>query len=131
MQQATPDTVLGDFSGVDFRYGDNVSTFFTRDGKFMVRTDNKDGELEEFVVSFTFGVTPLQQYLVQMEDGRVQSLTIAWDSRSRADGGQRWYHLYPDEIIGHDDPLHWKRAELELHVRRVPFDGSAQELRPG
>ncbi len=111
MQQATPDTVLGDFSGVDFRYGDNVSTFFTRDGNFMVRTDNKDGELEEFVVSFTFGVTPLQQYLVQMEDGRVQSLTIAWDSRSRADGGQRWYHLYPEEFIGHDDPLHWTGRE--------------------
>jgi tetratricopeptide (TPR) repeat protein len=107
MQEATPDTVLGDFSGTEFRYFDTVSTFFMRDGDYVVRTDNKDGELEEFIVKFTFGVTPLQQYLVEMPDGRVQSLTTAWDSRSRADGGQRWYHLYPDEYIGHDDPLHW------------------------
>jgi tetratricopeptide (TPR) repeat protein len=107
MQEATPDTVLGDFSGVEFRYFDTVSTFFMRDGNYVVRTDNKDGEPEEFIVKFTFGVTPLQQYLVEMPDGRVQSLSIAWDARSRADGGQRWYHLYPDEFVGHDNPLHW------------------------
>ena len=111
MQEATRDTVLGDFSGVEFRYFDVSSTFFTRDGKFMVRTDNEEGVLEEFVVKYTFGVTPLQQYLVEMPDGRMQSLTIAWDSRSTADGGQRWYHLYPDEFIAHDDLLHWTRRE--------------------
>ena len=99
MQEATPDTVLGDFSGVNFQYFDRVSTFVTRNGNYVVRTDNSDGDLEDFTVKFTFGVTPLQQYLVEMPDGRVQALPIAWDSRSRADGGQRWYHLYPDEFV--------------------------------
>jgi tetratricopeptide (TPR) repeat protein len=111
MQEATPDTVVGDFSGVEFHYFDVTSTFFTRDGKFLVRTDNAEGELEEFTVKYTFGVTPLQQYLVELPNGHVQALSIAWDARGRAEGGQRWYHLYPDEFIGHDDPLHWTGRE--------------------
>ena len=111
MQEATPDTVLGDFSGVEFEYFDVVSTFFTRDGNYLVRTDNADGELEEFTVKYTFGVTPLQQYLVEMPNGHVQPLPVAWDTRSSADGGQRWYHLYPDEYIAHDDLLHWTGRE--------------------
>ncbi len=111
MQEATPDSVLGDFSGVDFRYFDQVSTFFKRDGQFVVRTDNADGDPDDFIVSFTFGVAPLQQYLVKMPDGRVQALPVAWDARSRADGGQRWFHLYPDEFISHADPLHWTARE--------------------
>jgi predicted CXXCH cytochrome family protein len=52
-------------------------------------------------------VYPLQQYLLPLDKGRLQALTIAWDSRPAEDGGQRWYHLYPDEAIAHDDPLHW------------------------
>jgi tetratricopeptide (TPR) repeat protein len=111
MQEANPETVLGDFSGVEFEYFDVRSTFFTRDGNYLVRTDNADGELEEFIVKFTFGVTPLQQYLVEMPGGHVQALSIAWDARSSADGGQRWFHLYPDEYIAHDDALHWTGRE--------------------
>ncbi|MDX1405051.1 MAG: tetratricopeptide repeat protein [Woeseiaceae bacterium] len=111
MQEATADTVLGDFSDVDFTYFGTTSRFFTRDGAFMVRTDNAAGELEEFEISYTFGVTPLQQYLIERPDGRLQALSIVWDSRAAAIGGQRWYHLYGDEFIGHDDPLHWTGRE--------------------
>ncbi|MDX1741525.1 MAG: tetratricopeptide repeat protein, partial [Rhodothermales bacterium] len=57
--------------------------------------------------SYTFGVDPLQQYLIEFPGGRLQALGIAWDSRPVDQGGQRWYHLYPDEQITHDDPLHW------------------------
>ena len=111
MQEATPDTVLGDFSGVDFDYFDVRSTFFTRDGNYLVRTDNADGELQEFTIKYTFGITPLQQYLVELPDGHVQPLPVAWDTRSSAEGGQRWFHLYPDEFIAHDDALHWTGRE--------------------
>jgi tetratricopeptide (TPR) repeat protein len=107
MQEATPDTILGDFSGAEFDYFDVRSTFLTRDGNYLVRTDNADGELQEFTVKYTFGITPLQQYLVELPDGHVQALPIAWDARSSDEGGQRWYHLYPDEFIAHDDALHW------------------------
>ena len=111
MQEATPDSVLGDFSGVEFQYFDVTSTFFTGDGNFLVRTDNEDGELEVFTVKYTFGVTPLQQYLVEMPNGHMQVLPVAWDTRSNAEGGQRWYHIYPHQFITHEHPLHWTARE--------------------
>ena len=111
MQAATPDTVLGDFTGAEFRYFDVTTTFFAQDGQFLVRTDNNVGELEDFTVKYTFGIEPLQQYLIEMPAGHVQALPIAWDTRSIADGGQRWYHLYPDEFVTSEDPLHWTGRE--------------------
>ena len=56
------------------------------------------------------GVEPLQQYLLELPGGRLQGLTIAWDSRPKDKGGQRWFSLYPNEKIGFRDPLHWTRA---------------------
>jgi predicted CXXCH cytochrome family protein len=109
MAHATADTVLGDFNDTTFDYFGVTSRFFTKDGKFFVETDGPDGGLETFEVKYTFGLDPLQQYLIEFPDGRVQALTIAWDSRPKMDGGQRWFHLYPDEKIGHDDPLHWTK----------------------
>jgi hypothetical protein len=42
----------------------------------------------------------------------VQSLGLAWDSRSREEGGQRWFHLYPEEdAMDHRHPLHWTRRD--------------------
>jgi len=37
----------------------------------------------------------------------LQSLTLAWDSRAKADGGQRWFSLYPGQRFAPNDPLHW------------------------
>ena len=36
---------------------------------------------------------------------------LAWDDRDAADGGQRWFHIYGEESIAHDDPLHWTGRE--------------------
>ena len=82
-------------------------SFSTRDGKFYVRTDGPDGKLAEFEISYTFGVAPLQQYLIELPGGRLQALGIAWDTRPKAQGGQRWFHLYPGQNIRAGDPLHW------------------------
>ena len=109
MAHANADTVLGDFDDATFDYFGVTSRFFKKDGKFYVETDGPDGELETFEVKYTFGLDPLQQYLIEFPDGRVQALTVAWDSRPKSEGGQRWFHLYPDEKIGHDDPLHWTK----------------------
>lgn len=107
MQEATEQTVLGDFGNVTFARDGVESTFFKRDGKFWVRTDGPDGKLADFQVSYTFGVAPLQQYLIELSGGRLQALGIAWDARPKSDGGQRWYHLYPDRKLSAGDPLHW------------------------
>ena len=107
MQVASDETVLADFNDSTFTYYDITSTFFNRDGKFFINTDGADGKLKDFEISYVFGITPLQQYLVKFPDGRYQALDIAWDSRPKEEGGQRWIHLHPDENITHDDPLHW------------------------
>jgi predicted CXXCH cytochrome family protein len=107
MQEAKEQTVLGDFGNATFTYAGTTSTFFKRDGKHFVRTDGPDGKLADYGVKYTFGVAPLQQYLIELPGGRLQALSIAWDTRARSDGGQRWFHLYPDENITHNDELHW------------------------
>lgn len=107
MQPADEQTVLGDFANAQFLHRGVTSTFFRRDGKFFVRTDGPDGKLGDFEIAYTFGVTPLQQYLVPFTDGRLQALGIAWDTRPKAQGGQRWFHLYPRETLRPQDPLHW------------------------
>jgi predicted CXXCH cytochrome family protein len=109
MQHATVKSVLGDFNDAGFDYHGVRSRFFRRDNKFMVETDGPDGKPAMFEIKYTFGIDPLQQYLVEFPDGRVQALSIAWDSRPKQQGGQRWFHLYPNEEIRHDDVLHWTK----------------------
>src|SRR5262249_11374827 len=109
MDHASEKTVLGDFSGVTFDYYGVRSRFFRSDGKFMVETDGADGKLATFEVKYTFGVDPLQQYLIEFPDGVREALSLAWDSRSKESGGQRWFHLYPNEEIRHGDVLHWTK----------------------
>jgi len=111
MQVADEQSVLGDFSGVRYRNRGVTSEFFRRDGQFMVRTDGPDGKLADFQVRHTFGVQPLQQYLIELPGGRVQALSIAWDARPKEQGGQRWFHLYPNERIDHTDELHWTQRQ--------------------
>jgi predicted CXXCH cytochrome family protein len=109
MQRATDQTVLGNFAGASFDYYGVHSRFFRQDGKYLVETDGPDGKLATFEVKYTFGVDPLQQYLVEFHDGRLQALSLAWDVRQKEQGGQRWFHLYPNEEIKHDDILHWTK----------------------
>ena len=109
MQPAGESTVLGDFDNAKFTYAGTTSRFFRRGDAFFVNTDGPDGALVDFEIRYTFGVDPLQQYLVDLPGGRLQALTIAWDTRPAEQGGQRWFHLYPGESVTHDDELHWTR----------------------
>jgi tetratricopeptide (TPR) repeat protein len=107
MRQASKETVFGAFDGTQFSAHGVTSTFSQRDGRYFVRTDGPDGALQDFEIAFTFGHRPLQQYLVAFPKGRYQALNIAWDTRPGEQGGQRWFHLYPDDPISHRDVLHW------------------------
>jgi len=109
MDHATDRSVLGDFVDASLDYYGVHSRFFRRDGKFLVETDGQDGKLKIFEIKYTLGVDPLQQYLIEFPDGRLQALSIAWDSRPKEQSGQHWFHLYPDEEIKHDDILHWTK----------------------
>lgn len=109
MDHATVQSVRGDFNGIFFDYHGLRSRFFRSGDKFLVETDGADGKPATFEVKYTFGVDPLQQYLIELSDGRVQALSIAWDTRPKERGGQRWFHLYPDAAVTHRDPLHWTK----------------------
>jgi predicted CXXCH cytochrome family protein len=111
MQQATSKTVLGNFNNQQYKYNGVTSTFFKKKGQFFVKTDGPDGKLKDYEIKYTFGIEPLQQYLIEFSDGRLQVLGIAWDSRKKKQGGQRWYHLYPDQKISYKDRLHWTRPD--------------------
>lgn len=105
MDLATAETVRGDFDDARFTHFDVTSRMFRNEKGFFVTTEGPAGEMDTFRVKYTFGVRPLQQYLVEFDDGRVQCLGVAWDTEK-----ERWFHLYPDERIPHDDWLHWTKA---------------------
>lgn len=107
MREATEESVLGDFDGASFKDGGVSALFFRKGNRYFVNTVGADGQRSNFEVLYTFGFDPLQQYLVAFPGGRLQSLTIAWDSRSKDEGGQRWFSLYPDQSFAPNDPLHW------------------------
>jgi tetratricopeptide (TPR) repeat protein len=107
MQPASNSTVLGNFNHASFDNAGITSTFSRNGSKFMVRTDGPDGALHEYQIEYTFGVYPLQQYLIAMPGGRLQAFGIAWDSRPSERGGQRWFSLYPGQKITYRDPQHW------------------------
>ena len=107
MQPPGAATVLGDFNDAGFSYNGVTTRFYREGDRYMVHTDGEDGKMRDFEVAYVFGHYPLQQYLIALPRGRLQALSIAWDSRPAAEGGQRWYHLYPDEAIDYKDPLHW------------------------
>ncbi len=109
MQATTPETVLGDFNDASLTHFGVTSSFYKSGDRYMVRTEGSGGKLQDYTIKYTFGVEPLQQYLIEFPGGRLQALSLAWDTRSKAQGGQRWFHLYPNEQIAHDDELHWTR----------------------
>jgi len=109
MEPAEPAAVLGDFGDVTFRYFGRTTRFFRQGRSFLITTENQQGKPETFKVAYTLGYAPLQQYLVAFDDGRIQALPFAWDTRPRDKGGQRWFHLYPDTNVTPTDPLFWTR----------------------
>ena len=104
MDIASEQTVLGDFNDIEFEHGGVTSRFYKQGDEHFVFTEGPGGEMAEFEVRYTFGVEPLQQYLVPFPGGRLQALPIAWDTER-----QRWFALYPDTRIAAGDWLHWTR----------------------
>lgn len=107
MDTVSAETVKGDFNNTRFIYQGDTAFFYRQGSRYFVRTTDSTGVKKEFAISYTFGWQPLQQYLVKFEDGRIQVLPFCWDTREKAKGGQRWFHLYDKERIAHTDELFW------------------------
>lgn len=102
MSVANATSVLGDFNNAEFTKDGVRTRFYKKNGRYYVSTQGGDGNYQEYEIAYTFGHVPLQQYLVKMDGGRLQTLTVAWDTEKKA-----WYSLYPDEKTPPGDPLHW------------------------
>ena len=78
------------------------------------RLAGPDGTLADFEVKYVFGVTPLQQYMVEFdrpadmpadEISRVQVLRETWDTKRK-----KWFYQNPPDVLEGlepDDELHW------------------------
>ena len=111
-KQPDSNSVLGDFDGAEFEHNGVTSKFYQKDGRYFVSTDGPDGKITEFEVHSTVGVTPLQQYLVELKGGRLQALDLSWDTQAK-----RWYHLYPDQDLKAGDGLHWSGPYKSWNAR--------------
>ncbi len=106
MNRADSSTVVGDFDNKTVVYNNITHKLYKRGNKFYAYTDGEDGKLQEFEIKYVFGFYPLQQYLVELKGGRLQTLALTWDAKNK-----KWYHIaavhYPNEVIEHDNWLHW------------------------
>lgn len=105
MELPTEQTVLGDFNDVTFKSDKETTRFFRKDDGFWVNTPGPDGQPADFKVAYTFGVEPLQQYLLELSGGRLQPLGVAWDTEKKI-----WFHLYPGQGIDASNALHWTKT---------------------
>ncbi|MCP4237122.1 MAG: deca-heme c-type cytochrome, partial [Aestuariibacter sp.] len=74
--------------------------------QYWVNMPDVDGKQQDYQIKYTFGVEPLQQYMVEFDDGRVQLIPYAWDNREAEAGGQRWFNLYPEFTQKHQE-FYW------------------------
>ena len=106
MAPATPDTVAGNFSGGRFSDSAVRASFQRENDRYVIRVQ-EGGDTREWQVKYTFGVYPLQQYLIDVGDGRLQAFNIAWDTRAESEGGQRWFRLDEPNQNHPGDAMHW------------------------
>nr|WP_285465087.1 tetratricopeptide repeat protein [Vibrio sp. D420a] len=108
MKHADKTSVLGDFDDVRVMHDGKENRFFQKGKEYWVNIEGPDGQFHDYKISYTFAFEPLQQYMVEFDDGRVQLIPFAWDSRTSEAGGQRWFHLYPDTT--NTDEFYWTNS---------------------
>jgi len=103
-----------------------TTTFALRDGAPFVSTPVAGGKTETFPIRYVSGVWPLEQYVVPTERGKLQSLGVVWDSRTAAEGGSKWFHVYGPGGVAPNDPLfftsaaqNWNHMCAECHSTLV------------
>ncbi|WP_114778581.1 tetratricopeptide repeat protein [Botryobacter ruber] len=111
MQEATSEFVLGDFEDQVFESQGVTNKFFRKDDKYWVNTEGPDGKYADYEIKYTYGVKPLQQYIVEFPGGKLQCLRTAWDSKKN-----KWFDLYPDLEVHPKEWLHWTKGGLNWNT---------------
>ncbi len=106
MAVASDTSVRGNFNNAEFTFNGKTTKFYKRAGKFFVYTEGPGGIMKEFLIQYTFGIRPLQQYLVPFENGKFQCLPIAWNTIEN-----KWFQMaamvYQPEDLKPDNWLYW------------------------
>lgn len=108
LQVSSKETARGDFHSARFTHSGEHFEFTLQGDTPTVQVSAQGQAPRTFPVRYTFGVEPLQQYLIDIGGGHLQALAVAWDTRQSAQGGQRWFHLQDKELVPPGDPLHWQ-----------------------
>jgi len=103
MRHAAKDSVKGDFSNQKLVESNKTNRFFKKGDEYWVNIAGADGKFTDYQIKYTFGFEPLQQYMVEFSDGRIQLIPFAWDTRPASEGGQRWFNLYPEQSKKHQE----------------------------
>ncbi|MGF1636621.1 MAG: tetratricopeptide repeat protein [Cyclobacteriaceae bacterium] len=111
MMLADAQSVLGDFDDVVFESSGVKSRFFKKNDRYYVNTEDESGKYRDFEIIYTYGVEPLQQYIVEFPKGRFQCLRTAWDTEEN-----KWYDLYPDLHVVHGEWIHWTQGGLNWNT---------------
>ncbi len=110
MMIASDSTVLANFD-TTFVSSGVTSRFYKKEGGFFVNTEGPGGEYGDFKIVYTFGIRPLQQYIVEFPKGRYQCLRTAWDTEKN-----KWFDLYPDMKVVHDEWIYWTQGGLNWNT---------------
>ncbi len=108
--EADEESVRGDFENAEFTQGENSYRFYRNGSDYMVEV-RELGVSETYKIDYTFGWEPLQQYLIEIGDGKMQALHIAWDTEQN-----RWFSLQPDAEYEPDDWMHWKGGSMNWNT---------------
>ena len=122
LDHATAETVLGDFSDAAFSDPSIEVQFKRDDDGFHVRTRAADGEFRDFRVAYVMGFDPLQQYLIALPNGRLQALTVAWDTER-----ERWFAL-ENEAAPPGDWLHWTGGAFNANSMCIPCHATQVDI---
>ncbi|MEZ4467440.1 MAG: multiheme c-type cytochrome [bacterium] len=96
----TPETVIGDFGDVEYRFQGTRSRMFRRDGAWLMAYTDVKGRTETLRVDRTLGIKRHQAYLHARPDGRLQVLPTYWNQEERA-----WRDAVEGPVPG-DAPCH-------------------------
>ncbi|MEH0861529.1 ammonia-forming cytochrome c nitrite reductase subunit c552 [Halobacteriovorax sp. DPLXC-1] len=107
MKLASKNNVLANFSNAKFQARKTNYRFFTNDENFFVEIDG-----QKYPIIYTFGYMPLQQYVIQLQNGHFQILPIAWDVKQK-----KWYDTLVHLSSAQHDSLHWSMREHNWNNR--------------
>ncbi len=106
MMIANDSTVLGNFNNVVLQRKGQTHKFYKKNNDFYVFTDSENGKMKEYKIKYTFGFTPIQQYLVDFGKGHLQVLALTWDDLKK-----EWFYMadevYKNQSVTHENWLHW------------------------